>query len=311
MLTKNLISIGVTCFNARMTIERTITSALSQSWENIEIIAVDDCSTDGSWEKLKEFALIDKRIRIFRHDNNTGYPAALNTILLNGSGEFLAIFDSDDLSAVDRLRAQYRRIVDYEKEFGAQLVLCYSNRNVIKNAQGNVDHVAKAIGRFPPEPYGQEVADYVFGTDATFGKTWGMFGSCTLMARRVSFNAIGPFDEAFRRCAEWDYAVRAARIGASFIAVDRPLVTQYKTKGTYKSGKIPLQYSLLLREKHRGFLSQQGFYQASRFIARSNFYGNKRQYVRAYFLRFIAFACSWKLFLRYLLRLSSIRESET
>ena len=308
---RSIISIGITCFNAESTIERAITSALNQDWPDVEIIVVDDCSTDSSWDRLTKLSLVDTRLKVYRHSSNKGYPAALNTILSHACGEFVAIFDDDDDNAQDRLQAQFKRIVDYEQKSGSELVLCYSNRDVIKGGQNHVDHVAQAIGRNPSEPYGQEVADYVFGTHATVGKVWGVFGSCTLMARRTTFDTIGLFDEDFRRCAEWDYAVRAALIGTHFIAVDRSLITQYKTSGSYKSGKIPLKYALLLRKKHRSYLSPRGLYQASRFIARSNFYGNKRQYVRGYFYRTIAYMCSLELLSRLLHRRFAIRKSKT
>lgn len=297
-----LISIGITCFNAESTIERAINSALAQNWPEVEIIVVDDHSTDRSWERLAHLSSVDPRVKVFRHGTNKGYPAALNTILAHAHGEFVAIFDDDDDNVPDRLQAQVKRIVDYEQKSGAELVLCYSNRDVVRGGQTETDHVALAIGRTAPEPSGQEVADFLFGTHTTSGKVWGMFGSCTLMARRTSFETIGPFDENFRRCAEWDFAVRAAFIGAHFIAVDRSLITMYKTSGSYKAGKKPLKYALLLREKHRSYLDLRGLYQASRFIARSNYYGNKHQYFRGYIYRATAYFCSLELFLQFLHR---------
>ena len=48
-----LVSILITCFNAKDTIERTVNSALIQDWQNIEIIIIDDCSIDGSYELLE------------------------------------------------------------------------------------------------------------------------------------------------------------------------------------------------------------------------------------------------------------------
>ena len=58
-----LISIGITCFNAESTIERAIKSALAQDWPKVEIIVVDDCSTDRSWEELARLSLYDPRVR--------------------------------------------------------------------------------------------------------------------------------------------------------------------------------------------------------------------------------------------------------
>jgi hypothetical protein len=93
------------------------------------------------------------------------------------------------------------------------------------------------------------------------------------MARRDTFLSIGSFDEGFRRCAEWDYAIRAAFLGAHFIAVDRCLVPQHKTTGYEKAGLIPLEYALRLREKYRAYLKSHQFYRASRAMARAQFYG--------------------------------------
>ncbi|MCV0371473.1 glycosyltransferase family 2 protein [Filomicrobium sp.] len=270
-----LITIGITCHNAAETIARAAKSALAQNWPNVEVIIVDDCSTDGSWQILEALAQGESNIKVLRHEANKGYPGALNTIVNAARGEFVAIFDDDDDNAPDRLKAQYERIIAYEHEQGAKLVFCYSNRNVVKSGQTAPDHVALAIGRRPPEPYGYLVADFILDISTTSDYCWGMFGSCTLMARRCSFLRVGPFDQKFRRCAEWDMAVRAAFIGAHFIAVDRPLITQYKTKSADKSGSVPLKYSLMLREKNRDYLTRRGLYFSSRALARSNFHGSK------------------------------------
>lgn len=281
-------TIGITCFNAQETIERAVQSALAQDWPDLEVIAVDDCSADGSWDALRRLAAAEPRLQVVRHETNKGYPSALNTILDHARGDFVAIFDDDDDNVPDRVRGQVQRIIAHENKTGAELVFCYANRNVVKGGQSAPDHVSLAIGRTAPEPSGPEVADFLFGIDAKPGKVWGMFGSCTLMARRTTFAAAGPFDETFRRCAEWDLAVRAAFMGAHFIAVDRPLVTMYKTPGADKSGSIPLQYALLLREKHRDYLDRRGLYHASRLIARSNFHGAKGRIWRSRAYRALA-----------------------
>lgn len=303
-----LITVGITCFNAGATIERAVKSALAQDWPELEIVAVDDCSADDSWERLVDFSSVDSRLRLFRHDTNKGYPAALNTILSHARGQFVAFFDDDDDNVPDRLKAQVERITNYEQKTGAEIVFCYANRNVVKGGESVADHVALAIGRSAPEPFGPEVADHIFGIRSAPGKTWGLFGSCTLMARRASFEAVGSFDQAFRRCAEWDIAVRASFLGAHFIAVDRPLITMHKTGGADKAGTIPLKYSLLIRDKYRKYLSERGLYLASKFIAHSNFYGNKNRIFKAYMYRIFAYLSSPELILYYFDRRMKIRK---
>jgi glycosyltransferase involved in cell wall biosynthesis len=276
-----LITIGMTCFNAADTIVRAVSSALQQDWPKKEILIVDDASTDDSEAILKGLAYENPEIRLFRHSDNRGLPGAQNTIINSARGEFIAMFDDDDESAPHRLKEQWYRITAYEQASRCELVLCYSNRNVVKNGEATPDHVAKAIGRHGPEPHGVAVADYVLGNPCQQNFVWGMFGSCTLMARRTTFLAIGPFDEHFRRCAEWDLAVRAAFKDAHFIAVDQPLITQYKTPGAEKSGNKPLYYSLSLREKYKDYLSGRLLYRASRAMARARFHGGKGRILRS------------------------------
>ena len=76
-----LITIGITCFNAEDTIERAISGALSQSWKNIEILVVDDASTDSSRKKVQRFNKKDDRVKLLKRNVNGGPAAARNTIL--------------------------------------------------------------------------------------------------------------------------------------------------------------------------------------------------------------------------------------
>jgi glycosyltransferase involved in cell wall biosynthesis len=280
--TTPLVTIGVTCFNAANTIGRAVTSALRQEWSNKEIIIVDDASSDASLDRIAVLASLNPEIRVIHHRVNTGLSGALNTIMKEAKGEFVALFDDDDESVPERLSSQWHRIVSYEQAKQCNLILCYSNRNVVKNGKPNLNWVAKGIGREAPEPNGIAVADYVFGNVWDRGAVWGMFGSCTLMARRDTFLTIGPFDEEFRRCAEWDLAVRAAFQGAHFIAVNEPLVTQYKTPGPDKSGANSLNYALRLREKYKPYLKSRRLYRASRAMARAQFHGGANRVWASY-----------------------------
>ena len=283
-----LITVGITCFNAANTISRAVLSAIRQDWPDKEIIVVDDSSNDESVAVVEELCTQFPEVRLIRHERNRGYAGSLNTIIKEAKGEFIAIFDDDDESVPRRLRAQWSRITSYERAQKCKLILCYANRKVIKSGQSSPDHVANAIGRQSPEPHGIAVADYLFGCAYDRRFVWGMFGSCTLMARRETLVAIGGFDETFRRCAEWDMAIHAAFRGAHFIAVDEPLISQYKTGGADKSGIIPLIYSIRLRQKHKDYLVKRRFYWASLAMARSNFHGNKGRLLKSRAYAFLA-----------------------
>ena len=85
-----LITIGIASFNALNTIEKAISSALRQSWKNIEIIVVDDCSYDGTYEFLKKLSKQNQQIKIFRNSKNLGIGYVRNRIISKANGEFLA-----------------------------------------------------------------------------------------------------------------------------------------------------------------------------------------------------------------------------
>ncbi len=266
------ITVGVTVHNAQDTILRALRSAAAQSWPDLEILVVDDGSTDSSAEQIEAFAGADPRVRLLRHDRNKGYPAALNTLLCQATGLYIALFDDDDESAPDRLSRQYERLSRFENDHPGEIVFCYANRAVVKTQGMRPDHITKAIGRQPPEPRGPEVADFLLWEEDKPQKIWGAFGSCTLMGRRADFQDLGGFDESFRRCAEWDLAIRAAFKGAWFIAVDAPLVTQYKTLTPDKTSTQPLTYSLRLCDKYEPYLKDRRKYTLARALAHARFH---------------------------------------
>ncbi|HRK98359.1 MAG: glycosyltransferase family 2 protein [Alphaproteobacteria bacterium] len=282
------ITIGITCYNAEATIVQAIESACMQDYADFEIVVVDDCSQDNSVSLVKE-AIKDKtNILLVCHKENKGYPSALNSIIENAQGDYIAFFDDDDMSRSDRLSEQLVRIQAYGRLHRTDFIFCYTNRNILLVGETIPSGKAFAIGRTFPEPHGLDVADFLLWHSGASGFVWGMFGSCTLMAPRSAFLKVGPFDPDFRRCAEWDLAVRAAFMGAHFISVDQPLVCQRKTPTRDKAGKIPLKYAMMLRKKHKNYLDAKGVYAASLMIARARYFGGKHRMVWSRFYHFLA-----------------------
>jgi glycosyltransferase involved in cell wall biosynthesis len=256
-----LITVGVTCFNAADTIERAVGAALDQTWSNREILIVDDGSSDESEFVLRRLQEAHEEVRVIRHLTNRGVAAARNTLLTHARGAFIAFCDDDDESAIERLSRQVARIREYEASHPGAQVLCHCDRQVKTLNSASSSQRAFGIGRSNPEPSGSVVADYVLGLVRDDGlHTWGMLGSGTLMARTDVLRAAGGFDVRFRRCEELDLAVRAAQLGAHFISVDAPLITQYLTTTPDKGGRADLRYRLLLLRKHKRYLKERHAY---------------------------------------------------
>ena len=93
----NLVSICVTTFNRKEFLKLTLNSILAQTYKNIEVLVVDDCSNDGTKELIEnKFLNIDKRIKYFRHENNKGLAVARNTAIINSKGKYFTFCDDDD-----------------------------------------------------------------------------------------------------------------------------------------------------------------------------------------------------------------------
>ena len=254
-----LITVGITCFNASATIERALDSALSQDWPNIEVLIVDDGSTDGSRKILARRALTEKRLRVIEHSVNCGCAAARNTLIEATKGEFLAFFDDDDVSEPCRLRLQHDHTVAYESKANTNLVACYtSGRRVYSN--GYVMPI-RAVGADGLPPIGYVMADYLL-----FNKRYQdiFYGAgtptCSLMARTEVFRELGGFDVKMRRQEDVDFAIRLAFKGGHFIGIPNSVLTQNATGGDEKAARVEFESFLQLLEKNADYLNDNNNY---------------------------------------------------
>jgi len=101
-----LVSIVTPVYNSEKYLKDTIESVLMQTFSNWELILVDDCSTDGSYEIICEYAKKDLRIRAFRNNVNSKAFESRNIALKNANGRYIAFLDSDDLWAENKLQFQ-------------------------------------------------------------------------------------------------------------------------------------------------------------------------------------------------------------
>lgn len=99
-----LVSIIMPSYNTEKFVDKTIKSVLSQTYENWELLIVDDCSTDNSIQVIKSFN--DSRIKIFINDKNSGAALSRNKALKEAKGKWIAFLDSDDIWDKNKLRKQ-------------------------------------------------------------------------------------------------------------------------------------------------------------------------------------------------------------
>ena len=133
-----LVTCGFTTFNSENTIQNALTSALNQDYKNIEILIVDDNSTDSTLENIYTYLSTKKLgFRILKHNSNLGVAQARNTSFYQMPMENSWHFDSDDYSIENRISEQLNHILLYEKnnfDKGEKYKispLCYSDREII------------------------------------------------------------------------------------------------------------------------------------------------------------------------------------
>lgn len=267
-----LITIGITCYNASDTIGRAIESALSQDWENCEVLVVDDYSSDNSTNVISQYTEKRDSLDLIQHGSNKGPGAARQTLLEHAKGGFIAFFDDDDESDPKRVRTQYQRIIQYEEETQARLVACYaSGKRIYPNGY---ELQMEAIGSKPDVPYGVDVANRLlfYGhKEETFFYGAGT-PSCSLMARVDTLKEVGGFDFNFRRVEDVDLAVRLALAGGHFIGCPETLFIQHSTGGQDKSSEKNKDAEIQLAEKYKEHLQSINRY----------YYAKKWPYVRYY-----------------------------
>ena len=105
-----MISIIMSCYNAEKTVARAILSILNQTYQDFELVIVNDCSTDNSEQVIKQFN--DSRIKLINHSENKGAGLSRRTAIANMTGEYMTFLDSDDYLKEDCLETLINNIGD-------------------------------------------------------------------------------------------------------------------------------------------------------------------------------------------------------
>ena len=91
------VSLGIPVYNESLFLKDTIDSLLSQSYSNLEIIAIDNCSSDNSYEILKRYSEKDERLKVYRNDINIGLSNNFNLLVEKSTGEYFCWIGAHDI----------------------------------------------------------------------------------------------------------------------------------------------------------------------------------------------------------------------
>ena len=164
-----LISIVVPVYNVEKYLKRCLDSLINQTYKNIEIILVNDGSTDNSLEICKEYSKNDSRIKIVSKKNE-GLGMARNTGIDNADGEYICFFDSDDFVEIDAIEKMHNVIIKEQPQ-----IVCFGFKKLDKN--GNI------INTYIPDAnkknfYGDDVINEflpeLISENPDTGMSWGL-----------------------------------------------------------------------------------------------------------------------------------------
>jgi glycosyltransferase involved in cell wall biosynthesis len=150
-----LVSVIIPVFNVSPFVQESVLSICNQSYRNLEIVIVDDCSTDETFAICKELAINDARIKVHRNQVNSGISHSLSVAFKLSTGAFIARHDGDDISFPERIEKQLDSLVENDLDLiGLQVQMVDEDLNHIKQIHYPGSAMIGLISRFKtPVPH--------------------------------------------------------------------------------------------------------------------------------------------------------------
>lgn len=189
------VSVIIPTYNRLPMLKEAVQSVLAQDFEDFELIIVDDGSTDGTSEVMRQYG---GRVKLIEHSQNRGVSAARNRGLLQAKGKYIAFLDSDDLWVKGKLKTQ----VNFLDE-NPHYPLCYTDEIWIRKGR-----------RVNPMKKHSKYSGWIFEKCLPLC----IISPSSAMMRKTLFSKVGLFDEALPVCEDYDFWLRvSARFPIFFI----------------------------------------------------------------------------------------------
>ena len=241
---KPLVSVIIPMYNRENTILRAVESVLNQTYSNLELIIVDDGSTDMSVKIVEKY--LDQRVRLITLPHNSGANTARNIGIKNAKGHYIALQDSDDEWLSDKLMVQ----MEYMLNKRYKVLFCSYMLYLQENDVQQVPSLYKI----------QEIKEK--GINSILRRE-NIVSTQTLVIEKEVIKSVGLFNEMMPRLQDYEYIIRIAqKYDIGF--VEQPLVNVYRQADGI-SNNISAFYNAIeiLIEKHSAFLDIESLLQNS------------------------------------------------
>ena len=230
-----MVSVIIPTYNRSSSIERSIHSVLDQSYTDIELIVVDDCSTDNTEELVK--SINDKRLVYYRLEKNRGASYARNFGITKAKGKYIAFQDSDDNWRPNYLEIQLNTFLKVEDKYDAQICRFSS---VMDN-------------KVTISPAGKDIKNGI-SLEKLFFKN--VVGTPVLIVKKEALEDIGGFDSSLPAFQDWDLALRLLLNKHQINAIQNVLVDVYVSNDSITRNNTKRIHALeSLFEKNKTYLA--------------------------------------------------------
>lgn len=205
------ISVIIPTYSGEKFIQRAIESVLNQTFQDFEIIVVDDCSRDNTVSVVKDLQKKDSRIKLIELDKNSGGPALpKNKGFEVSTGKFIAYLDHDDEWLLDKLSQQMNLFINSKKK----------NLGLVSCGAYLVNDPGKLFGIYTPIINNKSIFPYIL-----LGNL--IHSNSSVLIKREVIDSVGPRDENMKYSEDWDMWIRIAKAGYDMDFISKPLFKYY------------------------------------------------------------------------------------
>lgn len=219
------ISVIIPAYNAQHTIVETVQSVQQQTFKDIEIIVINDGSTDQTSNTVK--SIEDSRIRVFDYSNG-GVSTARNRGIAQANGKYISFIDADDLWTTDKLEKQLAAL-----QKNPQAGVAYSWIAIMLDKKDNSEEASFFSGRkvsFEGNIYSQLLLENFIANGSN------------ILAKREAIAAIGEFNSSLQPCEDWDFYLRLAA-NYRYVLVPEFQILYRKSLGTLSTNGLNIEAS--------------------------------------------------------------------
>ncbi|AMC01371.1 Hyaluronan synthase [Aerococcus viridans] len=280
-MNKDLVSVIIPNYNRKSLIKQAIASVLSQTYPNIEIIIVDDCSTDGSVEEIEQLAIKYENVFGIYSKKNHGANYSRNLGVAKASGKYLAFLDSDDAFYKTKIEKQMKALLDDSTaDIKFSTCLFEQKRNITENKFLSLNDI---------------MINNILG------------GFSTLLVTREAYINVGGVDIEMESCQDWDLYLKLLTKYNGILIAEQLVYYDVQTDSISNNYDKVIAGHIKIFEKikeinvqHQILTTNKLIYHQNRLLGSLNRYFEKRKIARKYYRKNLSLDFNAESILNYL-----------